>query len=159
MFYFLHKYKKAVAYLRLPALSKCSASVGVKGTLIIVLLENYFTLYFFVCGFLRADLFSPSRHIQGLFELHQQGHVLLPELLLPLHSSACTPPLHMSIHRASRQIWISGLGTLVDQGRRAHKCRADPGKKSIAAANNSFLLSDLQACSSTVLLIYFTATE
>lgn len=64
----------------------------------------------------------------GFFSLRQQGSLLLPKLLFPVHSPPCTPPLHLSLPRIYWKIWTASFGTLVDQARTEHRCRASCGK-------------------------------
>lgn len=65
--------------------------------------------------------------IQGFFELHQQGTLLLPKLLFALLSPSFAAPLHMPLLRVSREIRQPGLGAVVDQERAAHRSRAYRG--------------------------------
>lgn len=85
----------------------------------------------------------------GVFELHQQNTLLLPNLLLPLHPPSCTPPLHLWISAASREIWAPGLGTLVDQANPAHRRAAGLGKtagSSRVTQTNEHFFSQTRLC-------------
>lgn len=137
--YTLHWLWIKIDYRRVAPLSKGSASVGFQKRSSSGLWRKLFSkLQVFnldVYTQLKESTLTSSiflHHvIQGFFELHQQGTLLLPKLLFTLLSPSCADPLHVSIPRAGREICRPGLGAVVDQGT-GHKHRAYPGNETSA---------------------------